>query len=122
MPQHAGIGEVPVALISHLDVCSANGAGFDLQQGSSPRCRRVGQVIQLQDSGALRTAAFIKGDLFLRQLHRHQHSVRLLDELLLAKSVKPGQEAGGSHAHTLLDIALSIDLHGRDFGVFQARI
>ena len=52
MPQNARIGEVPVALLSHFDIRAADGAGYDLQQGSAFGAQRIGQIVQLQEAGA----------------------------------------------------------------------
>src|SRR5690606_33915368 len=48
MPQDAGILQVPVPLIEHLDVRSTDSAGLDPDQRPSRRATGIGQVHQLQ--------------------------------------------------------------------------
>ncbi len=121
--EDAGVCQVTVALLQHLDIGSADGAGLDLQQGSARWALWSGQILQLHDSRALQKGGFHDCfSIFLGQLYRHQHAIRLLDELLLRDPVKASQKACASHAHALFDIALGIDLHSRDLGVLKTRI
>lgn len=55
-----------MAVLHHLEVCAADGAGNDIQEGFTFRALRVWEILQIQEAGAFGTAAFMSARMSAR--------------------------------------------------------